>query len=241
MRLDVERRDLEPLLDVTEGFILRRDLGELLEQRDAPTAIYAALREQPSHEFGAAIELQPFEELPAIQRVQRACARRLERVDAGTDGAMHFSGIDQSITQLQSDADTVIADARLAQDESQLAEVPTQLCARIAGGVPEERAEPFPRHRARCQREIREQRPHFARRRQLQPVAVTRNGQRTERSQLYAHRRQCNRRAGPFSERCRARGWCRGPRAARRLSRRSRNPWMLRPPPRSGARPSCAR
>jgi hypothetical protein len=87
MDAQLERRELQPLLQVAERFVGLRVARKALEQRDVAVAEPAALRRQPAAEERAALDLQAFQEVAREQRNERSRRRAARTVDSRLDRA----------------------------------------------------------------------------------------------------------------------------------------------------------
>src|SRR5690606_38699541 len=124
----VERRELQPLLQVSERLVVGSDADETLEQRGAAIAESSSLGGEPAAEERAAADFQPLEEVAADPRRQLAQALRAGRPRVLVPGASHVACSDEAIGEVQPDG--VVAGlharaTRLVDDAADLAEAPS--------------------------------------------------------------------------------------------------------------------
>ena len=81
----VERRKLEPLLQICERFIAGYRLDEMLQQGGVAAAKSAPLRREPAVEARVAVDLQAVEKVAVEQRGQRSQPLGSKRLDALLD------------------------------------------------------------------------------------------------------------------------------------------------------------
>ena len=144
MRPLIERRELEPRVEVHERLVLRTAHDELLEHCSATAAKPTTLCGQPGGKHGAAVNRQTFEKVPLERCRERRESLRRQRLDPGLNGVEDVERVDPTLRQIQlngvrtrehSPARTVVEQA------TDLAEAPTQFAARIVGDVPQQFAE----------------------------------------------------------------------------------------------------
>ena len=99
----VERRQLEPLLQISEGLIAGRRRDEVLQQGRMAAAKSAPLRREPAVEGGVAIDLQTVEKLALEQRRQRAQPLGRQRLDALLGRPRDLDRIDEAVRQVEPD------------------------------------------------------------------------------------------------------------------------------------------
>src|SRR3546814_685913 len=99
----VERRKLEPILEMDKHLFIRSASDEVLQQRDMAAAKTTALCEEPGVENRTAVYLQPFEKIPGEQSGQRLQSRRRERLDALLGCAGDLDRIDEAIRKSKLD------------------------------------------------------------------------------------------------------------------------------------------
>ena len=141
MRPLIERRELEPRVEVHERLVVGAAHDELLEHRSATAAKPTTLCGQPGGKHGAAVNRQTFEKFPLERCRERPESLRRQRLDPGLGGPQDVEHVDQTLRQIQlngvpmrvhSPAGTVVEQA------TDLAQAPTQFAARIVGDVPQQ-------------------------------------------------------------------------------------------------------
>jgi hypothetical protein len=139
----IEGRELEPLLEICERFVVAEARDQMLEQRGPAGAQPPPLRDQPGIEGRAAVDLQALQEIAPKQVGERAQPFRRERVEPVLDRARNFRRIDETVREVEPDHVAIGIDTAAAgrvHDPPQLAQRPAQLAARIVGHVPQELA-----------------------------------------------------------------------------------------------------
>ena len=174
----IERRKLEPLLEVAEQLVARGRCRQVLQQRRVAAAEPAPLRREPAVERGVAIDLEAVQELALEEGAERPQSIGRQRLDALLRGAGNLHGIDETIREIEPDAVPGRIDpapTRPVEDAPELAQAPAQLAARIVGHVPEQLAQADTRHGLRGKGEIGRERAHLARTRQchVRPVRAS--------------------------------------------------------------------
>src|SRR5258705_7335913 len=96
----VEGRKLKPLLQIPGPFVIGNTLDEMLQQRDLTAAESSPLSGEPAVEDGAAVDLQPLQQVSVEQRGERSLPLGSERVDARIDRAGNLDRIDEAIRQI---------------------------------------------------------------------------------------------------------------------------------------------
>src|SRR5689334_25057372 len=77
----IERRKLQPFLQIAECFIIGNRVDKMLQQRGVTAAEAAALCREPAVEDRAAVNLETFQKVSIEQRRQHAQPLRRERLD----------------------------------------------------------------------------------------------------------------------------------------------------------------
>ena len=161
----IERGELEPPLDVSERLVIGNALDEMLQQGGVTAAESPPLSGEPAVEERAAVDFQALQKVAAEERGQRSLPFRAELLDALLGRAGDLDRIDEAIRQVEPDRVVAGVDAPAAtpvDDAPDLAEAPAELPARVVGNVPQQFAELAPRHRARREGQIGEERAHLA-------------------------------------------------------------------------------
>ena len=198
----VERRQLEPLLQMFEHLVAGRGRCEALQQDGVATAKAAPLRREPGVEARIAIELQAVEKFAAEQGRQRSQPIGRQRRESVLAGAGDLDRVDEAIRQVELDGVSAGVDpppAGLVDDAPDLAEAPAKLAARIVRDVPQQFAELSARYGPNGQRQVGDKRARLARRRQVERHAIARDRQGSE--QLQMQRRPDPRFPPPFPRR----------------------------------------
>ena len=155
----IERRELEPRVEVHERLVIRAAHDELLEHRSATAAKPTTLCSQPGGKYGAAVNRQTFEKFPLERCRERPEWLRRQRLDPGLGGPQDVERVDQTLRQIQlngvpmrvhSAAGTVVEQA------TNLAQAPTQFAARIVGDVPQQFTQRASGDGLRRHRQVRE-------------------------------------------------------------------------------------
>jgi hypothetical protein len=135
----VERRKLQPLIEVRKRFLVGNVPGEMLQQGGVAAAESPSLRSEPTVENRAAGDLQALEEISGEQRSERPLPLWRERLYPLFDCAGDLDRIDEAIRQVEPDGIIAGMDAPavlLVDEGPDLAQAPAKLAARIIGHVP---------------------------------------------------------------------------------------------------------
>ena len=97
----VERRQLEPFVQVREGFFVGQAAGELLQQRQVMATHPAPLRREPVGDGRAAIDLEAVEKVSGEQGGQLSQLLWCHRREARTRGPSDFLRLDEAVRQVQ--------------------------------------------------------------------------------------------------------------------------------------------
>ena len=160
----VERRELQPLLQIAERLVVRSVCYEALQQRGMRAAQAAPLRREPAGKRRAALDLQALEKVAGEQRGQRSQPLRRDRLDVLRRPG-DLDRIDEAVREVEPDGVRLRLDplpARLVDEAPDLAEAPAQLAARIVGNVPQQLAKLAARNGVRGKRQVSEERTHLA-------------------------------------------------------------------------------
>src|SRR5262245_33649065 len=174
----IERRELEPFLDVPNRFIIGNALREMLQEGGVTGAESSPLSSEPPVEDRVAVDFQPLQKLAVEQRGERLLPLRSKPLHALLGRAGDLDRIDETVRQVEPDSVVVSMDAPAltpVNDASDLAQAPPELSARIVRNIPQQFAELASRHRARGKGQIGEERAHFAGCRQRQRAAGPRD------------------------------------------------------------------
>ena len=177
----IERRESEPLFQMRRWsvWIGREPCDEEAQDGDMAGSKAPSLSGQPDIEVWAAIDLEPFEEIAGKQPGDRPELIQSERLDSRIDRRRHVDRVHVAVVQAKRDPAVRRLDpsaVRFVENGPKLAEAPAEFAPRIVRDVPQEIAETAPPHRARSQREIREESQNLAGRGKLQGNAVARDG-----------------------------------------------------------------
>ena len=93
VRSSVERRELQPLLQMAARLSVRNTVYELLEQREAPGPETPTLGKKPTRELRAALDLQSFEKVAVKEREEFARPFSRKRAHARLRGASYFERV----------------------------------------------------------------------------------------------------------------------------------------------------
>ena len=185
MRARIEGRESEPLFQMRRGSVRigREPRDEEAQDGDVASSEAPSLGGQPGIEMRAAIDLEPFEEIAGEQPGERPQLFEAERLDSRIDRRRDVDRVHG--TAFKTKRDPVVrrldpSAVRFVENGPKLAQAPAEFAPRIVRDVPQEIAETAPPHRARSQREIREQSQNLAGRGKLQGNAVARDGKCAE-------------------------------------------------------------
>jgi hypothetical protein len=161
----VERRELQPCLEVNERRVTGRDAREMLQHREAVTAKSTPLGGEPGLEQRAAADLQAVEKRAGEQLVQPRETLHRQLLNARRDCAEDLDSVHAAAGQVEVDRVAVGLDPATAEVVDQapdLAQTPAKFAPRILGHVPKQIAQPAARDRVRRERQIGEQRTDLA-------------------------------------------------------------------------------
>ena len=164
----LERRQLEPPVQMHWHFLVRDVSDELLEQRGVPGTEPTPLGGKPSVEARAAVDLQAVEEVPDEHGGQNSQPLRRERSDLRS-GPGDLERVDEAVPEVETDSVRLRFDplpARLIEETPNLAQAPAKLTPGIIRDVPEQVAKLAAGHGMGRQRQIGQECSHLARRRQ---------------------------------------------------------------------------
>src|SRR5262245_23773155 len=185
----IERRELQPLLQVGERLVVGNAAHELLQQCRVAAAKPPPLRDQPAVEARAAVDLQTVQEVALDQPGEGSLLVQREGFHPALDRAGDIDRIDTAIGEVEPDGVVAGLDppaAGLVHQAPDLAEAPAKLAARVVGNVPQELAQLAARDRQSRQRPIGKQGTYIERGLERQGPAVP--GDRQGAQQLHLER-----------------------------------------------------
>src|SRR5262245_26337217 len=199
--MPVERRELQPLVQVFERVVVGNAAREVLEHGRMAGPESPPLRGEPAVEDRAAGDLQALQKIAIDQCGERAQSFRRERFDALPGRTGNLDGIDEGIRQVELNGVPAGGDApgpALVHDAPDLAQAPAELSPRIVGNIPQQLAQSAPRHGMRRKGEVGQERAHLARSRQRQCAAVPADRDGPEQAHLERRRTARQARATGF-------------------------------------------
>ena len=122
VRSSIERRELQPLLQVAARLNIRNAVYQLREQRQVPGPEAPTLGKKPARELRAALNLQSFEKVAVKEREEFARPFSRKRAYARLRGASLLKRVHASIGQIEPDAMLPAGHSRVADDAAQLAQ-----------------------------------------------------------------------------------------------------------------------
>ena len=179
----IERRELEPCVEVQERLVVGAAHDQLLEHCRAAAAKPTTLCRQPGGKHGAAVNRQTLEEFPVEQCRERCEWLRRQRLDPGLSGPQNVEHVHPAVRQIELNRVPTREHwpARIVVEQAtDLAQAPSQFAARIVGDVPQQLAQLSSGDGLLGQRHVSEQRAYLARGWKREGAASTRYPQRAE-------------------------------------------------------------
>ena len=185
MGLRIERHERKPLVQAGKPFL--RPLGQkngLMRQHGRVTGPQPPpLCGQPAVKERAAANLQPFQKVAREHGRKRAQTLRAGLAYTRLHGGPDVDDVHTAVGQVQ--AHGVLhgldpAAPGLVQQAPRLAQAPAKFAARIVRNVPQQFAQVRAHHGVRGQRQVRDQRPQLARRRQRKRSAAPADAHRPQ-------------------------------------------------------------
>ena len=136
-----------PLVQITERFLVRYALGELLEKGGVASAKAAPLRDQPAVEERARAQFEALKEFAFKERLKAPLTVECERLDPPLRRANDFERVDETIREIELDRILSRENTharRVVEQAPDFAQAPAKLPARVGGRVPEQLAELTP-------------------------------------------------------------------------------------------------